>query len=168
MRNYLLPAAFVESAKGIMQNFSETAVAATSVGGVPYGVSGTLGRSLLSQNVREHRKEDRYRVAWKVAIAVEGQGVHDGRIRDISLHGAAILNVRNLKPESYVTLCIHMPSLVCIGVPKILIVHGITSYSVHDASNLCFRIGVAFVEFELPSDRACLEERLKNHCSNAW
>jgi len=150
-----------------MQNFSETSLAAISADGVPHGASGTFDKSLLSQNAREHRKEDRYRVTWKVAIAIDGHGVHDGRIKDISLHGAAILNVHNLKPETYVTLYIHIPLLVCTGVPKILTVHGITSYSVHDVANLCFRVGVTFVEFELASDLTYLEERLKNYYSNA-
>lgn len=148
-----------------MQNFSGTSVATTGANGIRHGVSGALDQSSLPQHAREYRREDRYMVAWRVAIAVNGR-MYNGRMKDISLHGAAILSEHNLKPETCVTLNIHVPLLACVGAPKILTVHGITAYSVHDAAHLCFRIGVNFIEFEQTSDRAHLEERLKNQLSN--
>lgn len=148
-----------------MQNFSGTSVAATGANGTQCGVSGAHNQLLLPQHAREYRREDRYRVTWKVAVAVNGQ-IYGEKMMDISLHGAAILSEHNLKPETYVTLNIHVPLLASIGAPKILTVRGITTYSVHDAAHLCFRIGINFVEFELPSDRTYLEERLKNYHSN--
>lgn len=148
-----------------MQNFSGTSVATTGANGTQCGVSGTLNQSLQPQHAREYRREERYRVTWKAAVAVNGK-IYVERMMDISLHGAAILSEHNLKPETYVTLNIHVPLLASIGASKILTVRGITTYSVHDAAHLCFRVGISFVEFELPSDRTYLEERLRNHHSN--
>lgn len=120
-------------------------------------------KSLPPKGSKEHRKEARYRASWRIDVAVEGHDLHDGRIKDISLHGTAILNGRNLKPGISITLHIHIPPLTIPGVPKILIVHGKTCYAIHDADNLCFRVGITFVKFELASDRAFLEARLTNH-----
>lgn len=123
--------------------------------------------SLPPQGVKEHRREIRYKASWKIAVTVEGKDLHDGRIKDISLHGAAILMGRNLKPNASVMLHIHIPSLAGPDVPKVLRVNGMTSYTVHDASDQCFRVGVYFVKFEMPSDCAYLEARLTNHHSKA-
>lgn len=124
-------------------------------------------KSSPPQGAKEHRNEIRYRAAWRIFVAIEGHNLHDGRIRDISIHGTAILNVRNLKPGTSVTLHIHIPPLNGPGTPRILIAHGKTSYSIHDVDNQCFRVGVTFVKFELASDRAYLEARLTNHHSKA-
>jgi len=121
--------------------------------------------SLPPQGGREHRKEIRYRASWKVVVAVEGQGLHDGRIRDISLHGAAILIGRNPKPKTKVTLHIHIPSLTGPGASRTMKITGLAAYSVHDANNQCFRVGITFVKFELVSDRDYLEDRLTSHHS---
>ena len=63
----------------------------------PLGVFGasvevTPIESLPPQGGSEHRRETRYRVTWKADVIVEGEDLHDGRLNDISLHGAAILN----------------------------------------------------------------------------
>ncbi len=121
-------------------------------------------RSSPPKGTKEHRKETRYRASWGVAIAVEGHDLHEGKIKDISLHGTAtILNGRNLKSGISVKLHICIPPLIGPGAPKILIVDGKTSYAIHDADDLRFRVGVTFVKFELASDRAFLEARLTNH-----
>lgn len=111
----------------------------------------------------EHRNENRYRASWKIFVSIEGTDLQDGKIKDVSLHGAAILNERNLMHGTHLTLHIHIPSLNGYGVPRILIVKGQTSYSIHDADNICFRVGVKFVEFNKASDRAYLEARLTQH-----
>jgi len=114
------------------------------------------------KGVKEHRKETRYKAAWKIDVVVEGQELHDGKIKDISLHGAAILIGRNLKPGTKVTLNTHIPPLNS-GVKKVLTVYGKTLYTVHDSSDLCFRIGIRFDEFKMESDRDYLESRLTNY-----
>lgn len=134
----------------------------------PLGVLDTPGDlspviSLPPQGIKEHRNEARYRAPWRAAIAIQGQDFIYGRIRDISLHGTAILNGFNLNPGTSVTLNIHVPTLATPCAPKVLVIYGTTSYSIHDADHLCFRIGITFVKFELDTDRVYLEERLTNH-----
>ncbi|MDX8380068.1 MAG: PilZ domain-containing protein [Gallionella sp.] len=113
----------------------------------------------------EHRNENRYRASWKIFVSIEGTDLQEGKIKDVSLHGAAILNERNLMHGTHLTLPIHIPSLMGYGVPRIRIVKCRTSYSIHDADNICFRVGVKFVEFNKSSDRAYLEARLTRHHS---
>lgn len=130
-----------------------------------FGASSNVSpiESLPPQGVKEHRNETRYMASWRIAVAIEGQDFNYGRVKDISLHGTAVLNGLNIKPGTGVTLNIHIPSLTIPCQPKTLIVHGITSYAVHDVDHLCFRVGITFAEFEPASDRAYLEERLANH-----
>jgi hypothetical protein len=45
----------------------------------------------------------------------------------------------------------------------VLTVHGMTRYTVHDSDDLLFRVGIAFTEFEMVSDRGYLDERLTRH-----
>jgi hypothetical protein len=129
------------------------------------GDDAMLVKSLPSQNTIERRNEARYIVSWKVDIAIKGQGLLDGKIKDISLHGASILNMRSLVRGTSVRLHIQMPPLTRDGAPKILVVHGVVLHSIHDVKSLCFRVGIAFVKFEKPSDCACLEERLTSYYS---
>lgn len=121
-------------------------------------------KSLPPENARWHRREERYMAAWKISVAAEGQGLHDGKLRDISLHGAAILVEHNLTPHTRVMLHVHVPSLEGRA-SKILVVHGVTTYTVHDMRSLRFRTGISFAKFEVASDQAYLESRLANHHS---
>ena len=120
-------------------------------------------KSLPKQGTKELRKETRYKVAWKIVVAVEGQDLHNGRIMDISQHGAAILNGFNIKPGTSVTLNIHIPTLTTPCTQKVLVVHGTTSFTVHDAEHRCFRVGITFTKFDSATGMAYLEERLTNH-----
>ena len=119
-------------------------------------------KSPSPQNARGHRKETRYKVAWRVAVLVGGLNPYYGRVKDISLDGA-VLNELNLKCGASVMLNIHIPALNGSCDSKIMSVHGKTIYTVYDADRMCFRVGVTFVRFEQESDRAYLVERLINH-----
>lgn len=134
----------------------------------PLGVLGAVGDispvySLPPRGKKELRNETRYMASWRAAVSLEDKGFHYGRIRDISLHGTAILNGFNLKIGTGVTLNIHIPTLTATCASKVLIVRGITSYAVHDADHQCFRVGITFAEFEPAEDRTYLEDRLTNH-----
>jgi PilZ domain len=120
-------------------------------------------QSILPKGGKELRQEIRYKASWRIVIAIEGHDLYDGKIKDISLHGAAILNGRNLKPHTLLTLHIHIPPMADHGKPRILKVQGKTSYTVHDDKHQCFRVGIAFIEFGLTSDLAYLEARLSHH-----
>ncbi|MDO8466332.1 MAG: PilZ domain-containing protein [Gallionella sp.] len=134
----------------------------------PLGVLGAIGDispvySLPPRGKKELRNETRYMASWRAAVSVEGRDFHYGRIRDISLHGTAILSGLNIKDGTGVTLNIHIPALTTPCASKVLIVRGIASYAVHDVDHQCFRVGITFVEFEPAEDRTYLEERLTNH-----
>lgn len=151
-----------------MRNFTEASVAKNSVNQSMLGILGTFDnvsptQSSLPQGVKELRSATRYMVSWRVAVFVKGRDFYYGKIKDISLCGAAILNELNLKNGTSVTLKIHVPTLNRCCESRALIVHCKTTYAVYDAGRLCFRVGVTFDKFELESDRAYLEERLKNH-----
>jgi hypothetical protein len=140
----------------------------TDIDNDPLGVFDTPAEvmpieSLPPQGGSELRKETRYRATWRVDVIVGDQGSHDGRINDISLHGAAILLERNLKPNIKVTLHIYLPSLTGPFLPTVLTVHGMTRYTVHDSDDQLFRVGVAFTKFEMVSDRGYLDTRLTSH-----
>lgn len=96
-------------------------------------------------------------------MSVGGKELHYGRVKDISLHGAAILSDLNVKSGTRITLNIHIPTLGRPCEQKVLIVRGTSVYTVYDADRLCFRFGISFIEFEQASDRAYLEERLTNY-----
>lgn len=112
---------------------------------------------------REHRRETRYMVSWRAAVSVDGQNFHYGRLRDISLKGAAILDDLNVKPGTCVMLKIHIPGLDISCGAKVVIARSIATYTVYDTEHQCFRMGVSFDVFEQASDRAYLEGRLTNH-----
>ena len=122
--------------------------------------SSGMPNSLPPKCGKEHRREARYMVSWRAALSVDGQKIHYGRLKDISPHGAAILNDFNIKPGACVTLNIHVPTLDISCESRILTAYGIAAYTVCDAEHQCFRIGISFVEFGQTSDRAYLEERL--------
>lgn len=112
---------------------------------------------------KEHRSETRYMVSWRATISVDGQNFHYGRLRDISLKGAAILDDLNVKPGACIMLKIHIPGLDRYCEARVVIVRSIATYTVYDTEHQCFRMGVSFDVFEQVSDRAYLEGRLTNH-----
>ena len=125
-------------------------------------------QTLPPQRRREHRRSVRYNASWHIVIDIDGHESYQGTIKDISLHGAAILNGLNLRAQTPITLHIHIPSMINHGSPRIVSVHGKTSYTVHDNQHQCFRVGIAFVEFGLESDRAYLEARLSSYHDEAF
>jgi hypothetical protein len=134
----------------------------------PFGILDTVDNvspieSLPPEGIKEHRNEIRYSATWKVVVVAKNHAPYHAKIKDISLHGTAILIDRNLKPDLDATLHIYLHSLDGPDAPKILTVHGKTAYTIHDAKELCFRVGFVFVKFELAADRAYLESRLTNH-----
>jgi len=110
--------------------------------------------------IKEHRREARYKTQWRVAIAIEGNNLIYGRIRDISSCGAALLSEININPSASVKLKIYLPTLLAPCEPRVMVVHGRASYCVHDAEHLCFRSGISFVKFESAADLAYLVDRL--------
>jgi hypothetical protein len=110
----------------------------------------SLANSLPPRCGKEHRKETRYMVSWRAAVSIDGQTFHYGRLKDISLHGAAILNDLNVKPGACVTLKIHIPTLDRSCESKVMMVRGKTAYTVCDATPIS---GSAFISLNLGRHR---------------
>lgn len=120
-------------------------------------------KSFQAMGGEEQRRDPRYLVSWRVALSVGDSNSHYGRVRDISLHGAAILSDLNIKPDTRLMLSILIPTLSRDCEPKIMAIHGKAVYTAYDAEQLRFRVGVSFIKFEQADDRAYLEERLVSH-----
>lgn len=127
---------------------------------VPSGIP--LAGSLHTEYGKEHRREPRYMATWRVALSIDGQNFHDGRLKDISVHGAATLSDLNVKPGTRITLKILVPSLDASCKSTLLVVYGKAAYTVLDTEHQCFRVGISFVEFQHASDQSYLEKRLAN------
>jgi len=116
-------------------------------------------KTLAPTVIDDRRQDERYSVNWRITIMVDGQS-HEGRLKDVSLHGAAILIHRSINPNIIFTLNIHLPPLQP-GLKKVITIRCVTCNTVHDSRDQCFRIGVSFKQFKLPSDLVSLEERMK-------
>lgn len=55
--------------RGLTCDFPEISLAVRSADGAPHGVPSAFNKSLLSQDTREHRKEDRYKLHFLVSTA---------------------------------------------------------------------------------------------------
>ena len=107
------------------------------------------------------RKALRYAASWRVAVSVEGQALREGRTKDISTDGVAILYDHNLKAGMNLTMHILIPPLTA-DEQKIIVVHGKTCNTVHDSSHHCFRVGISFEKYAVEADRTFLRNRLEN------
>lgn len=124
-------------------------------------------KSQPPDGIKEHRDHIRYAVSWRIAISARGQNWQVGKIRDISLNGAAIKLEHSIKPGTHIALNIQVPALDPSSAPKILVIYGKVSHSVFDSRSQDFRIGIAFTRFEPASDQAYLGARLSKHQTRA-
>ncbi|MDZ4202622.1 MAG: PilZ domain-containing protein [Gallionella sp.] len=114
---------------------------------------------------KEHRKSERYRVKWHAAAFIEPDGLYHGYIKDISAHGAAIFLDKNIKHGQSIKLHIHVPPLHIAQAPHVVEVQGTVAYTVHDAEELQFRVGVRFLRFITEHDPVFLAGYLSNNAT---
>ena len=117
--------------------------------------------SKANSSPNDGRKAIRYSASWRVAVAIEGQPLREGRTKDISSDGLAILYPQNLRSGVTITMHILIPPLTT-DEQRIIIVRGLTCNTVHDSNHHCFRVGVSFEHFETEADREFLRKRLEN------
>ena len=115
---------------------------------------------MTDQAGAKNRKAIRYKASWRIAIAVDGQLLREGRIKDISANGVGVLFSNNIMAGLPLTLHILVPALGAHE-QKIIIVHAKTRSTVHDSSHHCFRVGISFEKFEMVADREFLAKRLE-------
>ena len=117
----------------------------------------------MTQNTSssEHRSDTRYSASWRVALVIGGKVLHEGKLKDISASGAAILIQINLKVGISLELHMLLPALHHGHEQKVIIAHGKTCNSAHDSQHHCFRVGISFDKFVVASDRDYLKSRLE-------
>jgi hypothetical protein len=154
---------------GAAQNLApEPVAAAPSVTTGPAGNSAPVINATPSAPVDEPRHEEcrsdhRYTVRWHVDASIDGQGVFQGFVKEISLRGADIYIDHNLQNVKLIKLHIHVPALSKTAKEHIVEVFGKVVYTVYASKESLFRSGIKFVKFNLESDPAYLQSRLVDH-----
>lgn len=111
---------------------------------------------------KEHRTVQRYLVKWRVTASVDHQGLHHGHLKDISTKGAAVLLEQNLQSVDFIKLHIYVPPPAPSRIPCIIEVVGKVVYSIYDAKDLRFRIGINFLKFATEHDPIFLADHLES------
>jgi hypothetical protein len=115
---------------------------------------------MATQSSVDARNEPRFRFRLNVDVLVDGQEFHHGFVKDISLEGATLYMDRNFQKPRSIQLHIKVPPLIAAGKPHVVKVAGMIVYSIYDCNEMSFRSGVNFNQFNTPSDRDFLQERL--------
>jgi c-di-GMP-binding flagellar brake protein YcgR len=111
----------------------------------------------------EKRHDTRYNASWRAALVIGGKFTYEGRLRDISASGAAILIQSNVNVGISLELHMLLPTMHQGHEQKVIIVHGKTCNSTFDSKHYCFRVGINFDKFLVPTDREYLTSRLESH-----
>jgi hypothetical protein len=109
---------------------------------------------------KESRVEPRIRVKWRVDAFIDGQGVYQGFVKDISLNGTDIFLGHNLQKVKFVKLRIYVPPLSKTSAPHVMDVSANVRYTAYDSREALFHTGVKFSQFNLESDQAYLQSRI--------
>lgn len=130
--------------------------------------SATLARAKpllapLPKGSKEHRTVQRYLVRWHCTASIDSNGAHPGRIKDVSISGAAILHEKNFHAAEFVKLHIYVSPPPPARIPCVVSVIGKIVYTLYDSKEQCFRTGVSFLKFGTEHDPVFLEEHLKIH-----
>jgi hypothetical protein len=108
----------------------------------------------------ELRIEPRIRVRWRAEAFIDGQGVYQGFVKDISLKGTDVLLDHNLQTVKSVKLRIHVPPLSKTSAPHVMEVSAKVIYTTYDSNESRFHTGVNFTQFNSESDQAYLQSRI--------
>jgi hypothetical protein len=109
---------------------------------------------------KELRIEPRIRVRWYADALIDGQGVYQGFVKDISLNGTDIFIDLNLQKVKFVKLRIYVPPLSKASTPHVMEVSAKVIYTAYDGNESLFHTGVNFTQFNLASDQAYLQSRI--------
>jgi hypothetical protein len=140
-------------------------VARVPEGGKAHNLSKTIAKAAPSASSdtgkhKELRIEPRIRVKWHADAFIDGQGVYQGFVKDISSRGTDIFVDRNLQKVKFIKLRIYVPPLSKASDPHVMEVSGKVTYTAYDSKECLFHTGVNFVEFNSESDLAYLQSRI--------
>jgi hypothetical protein len=109
---------------------------------------------------KELRIEPRIRVRWHADAFIDGQGVYQGFVKDISLKGTDIFLDHNLQKVKFIKLRIYVPPLSKTSVSYVMEVSAKVIYTAYDSTETLFHTGVNFTQFNLASDQTYLQSRI--------
>ncbi len=109
---------------------------------------------------KELRIEPRLHVRWHAVAFIDGQGVYQGFVKDISLKGTDIFLDHNLQKVKIVKLRIYVPPLSKTSGPHVMEVSAKVIYTAYDSTESLFHTGVNFTQFNVSSDQAYLQSRI--------
>lgn len=113
-----------------------------------------------SENYQELRIEPRMRVKWRVDALIDGKGVYQGFVKDISLSGTDIFLDINLQKVRSLKVRIHVPPLSKTSAPHTMEVSGKVVYTSYDNNEFLFHTGVKFLQFNSAADHDLLQSRI--------
>lgn len=142
-----------------------TSVTADAKGNKAPDLSKTIPRVIPSASIKagkhqELRVEPRIHVRWHADAFVDGEGVYQGFVKDISLKGTDIFLERNLQKVKIVRLSIYVPPVSKTNSHHVMEISGKVIYTAYDSKESLFHTGVNFLRFNLESDRAYLQSRI--------
>jgi hypothetical protein len=116
--------------------------------------------SIDAGKYKELRIEPRLHVRWHADAHIDGQGVYQGIVKDISSKGTDIFLDCNLQKVKLVRLRIYVPPASKTCGPHVMEVSGKIIYTAYDSKESLFHTGVNFLRFNLESDLAYLQSRI--------
>lgn len=114
----------------------------------------------------DRREYTRFHAKWRAAIVhrnPNGEAVHHGTTKDVSIGGVSILLEHNIYIDEVFTVLLQIPNQSFKGGFRLLEIKCRMVHTVYDGSARKFRAGVEFREFVKKDDRTFLESHLKNH-----
>jgi len=111
--------------------------------------------------LQNQRAEPRIRVRWHAEVFIEGQGVHRGFIKEISMSGTGFFLQKNVPMTKSIRLRIYMPPFTSSSVPYTMDVNAKVLHTVLDSEESLFRTGVIFSQFIVPGDKRLLQKYIE-------
>jgi hypothetical protein len=118
---------------------------------------------ITPENTGKHhelRVEPRIRVKWHADAFIDGKGVCQGFVKDISLKGTDIFLDLNLHKVKFLKLRIYVPPLSKKLDPYVIEVSANVMYTAYDSKESLFHTGVNFTKFNSESDQTYLQSRI--------
>jgi len=116
--------------------------------------------SIDAGKYKELRIEPRVHVRWHADAFIDGQGLYQGFVKDISLRGTDIFLDSNLQKVKIIKLRIYVPPVSKTSGPHIMEMSGKIVYTAYDGLESLFHAGVNFLKFKSESDLAYLQSRI--------
>jgi c-di-GMP-binding flagellar brake protein YcgR len=123
-----------------------------------------LPSQIKKPDYSDRREYIRYHAKWRAAIVhrnPDGESIHHGVTKDVSIGGVSILLEHNIYIDEAFTVLLQIPNQSFKGGFRVLEVKCRMIHTVYDGSAHKFRAGVEFKEFVKKEDKPFLESHLK-------